>query len=68
MSDTGALLRELQRTLQARYDVTVPYDVEQFVCHDEDWLTRMIGQQPTSEELLLVHEDGDNLDLSLIHI
>lgn len=59
------LFRDLQLTLQKRYDITQPYNVEQFVSHDADFLKQLTGVKPESPEMLLVREDGEYLDLTL---
>jgi hypothetical protein len=58
-------LRELQSSLERRYDVNIPYRVDQFFCNDTDTIRSCLGRMPGATEMLLIHEDGDNLDLTL---
>jgi hypothetical protein len=62
---THLLLSDLQRLLQRRYDVTIPYQVEDFVSHDADLLTSLSRGIDLSRESLLIREEGDNLDVTL---
>ncbi len=58
-------LQELQSDLERRYDVNVPYSVDEFFCNDTDTILNCLGRHPTATEMLLIREDGDNLDLTL---
>lgn len=58
-------LQDLQQQLQHRYDVAVPYNVNEFFCNDTQTIVNCLGRLPASEEMLLIHEDGDNLDITL---
>ena len=59
------VLTTIQARLQQRYDVYVPYNVNQFVCHSAAHLQAMGGDNNTSPEMLFYRQDGDNLDISL---
>lgn len=68
--NTGAatdqsLFRDLQLTLQRRYDISQPHSVEQFISHDAETLRRLTGCKPAAPEMLLVREDGDSMDITL---
>jgi len=58
-------LETIQICLQQRYDVSVPYSVNQFVCHNASHLQTLCSSNTTSPEMLFYRQDGDNLDLSL---
>lgn len=59
------LLTQLQTGLEACYDVRLPFTVDEFVCHDADWLQTMTGHCTAVDEVLLVREQCDGLDLTL---
>ncbi len=59
------LLQEVQTSLERRYDVNVPFRVDEFFCNDTDTILQCLGRLPTATEMLLIHEDGDNLDMTL---
>lgn len=59
------LLADLQRLLQSRYDIDVPYRVEDFVSHDAELINELAGPQQLNRESLLVREHGDDLDVTL---
>ena len=56
---------DLQCTLAKRYDIHQPHSVEAFISHDAEALAKLTGVTPESPEMLLVHEDGNNLDITL---
>jgi len=59
------LLSNIQEALESRYDVCIPYRVENFVLHDSDQFVELSGDAPDSPEVLLFQENEDNLDLTL---
>jgi len=59
------MLADIQQALEARYDVRVPYRVEDFVLHDSEQFVELCGGSPSSPEVLLFKESDDNLDLTL---
>lgn len=58
-------LETLQLTLQHQYDVDVPYRVDQFVSHDAEFCAAITGSVPNAPEMLLIHQDGDDLDITV---
>ena len=59
------LLQEVQTNLERRYDVNLPFSVDEFFCNDPETILHCLGRHPTATEMLLIHEDGKNLDLTL---
>lgn len=59
------LLADIQAALETRYDVSVPYRVENFVLHDSEQFVELSGDSPSAPEVLLLQESEDNLDLTL---
>ena len=59
------ILETLQNRLQQRYDVYVPYNVNQFVCHSATHLQAVSNNNSLAPEMLFYRQDGDNLDISL---
>ena len=59
------LFADLQSTLAKRYDIFQPYSVEPFISHDAETLARITGVKPTTPEMMLVQEDGNNLDITV---
>ncbi len=59
------MLADIQAALESRYDVSVPYRVENFVLHDTEQFVELCGDVPTAPEVLLLQENDDNLDLTL---
>lgn len=59
------MLAEIQRALETRYDVRVPYRVENFVLHDSEQFVELCGDKPAAPEVLLLQEVDNNLDLTL---
>lgn len=59
------MLADIQAALESRYDVSVPYRVENFVLHDSKQFVELSGDTPASPEVLLLQETDDNLDLTL---
>ena len=58
-------LKTLQKSLQQRYDVSVPYCVSQLVSHNTDYIESSTGSSPDTPEMLLFRQSGDNLDITL---
>lgn len=58
-------LKTLQKSLQRRYDVSVPYCVSEFVSHNSDHVQSSTGASPDTPEMLLFRQSGDNLDITL---
>lgn len=61
----SVLLADIQTALEKRYDVSVPYRVENFVLHDSAQFVELSGNTPASPEVLLLQESENNLDLTL---
>ena len=59
------MLASIQNALEIRYDVSVPYRVENFVLHDSEQFEELCGDTPAAPEVLLLQESDDNLDLTL---
>jgi len=59
------MLADIQIALETRYDVSVPYRVENFVLHDSAQFVELCGDSPAAPEVLLLQEGDDNLDLTL---
>lgn len=59
------MLASIQNALETRYDVSVPYRVENFVLHDSEQFEELCGDTPAAPEVLLLQESDDNLDLTL---
>jgi len=59
------MLADIQAALETRYDVSVPYRVENFVLHDSEQFVELSGDAPDAPEVLLLQENEDNLDLTL---
>lgn len=57
--------RAVQQALQERYDLQVDYQVEHFISHDSALVERLTGQSIASQEMLLVHENQGDLDITL---
>ncbi|MGB1108783.1 MAG: hypothetical protein ACPG4N_00410 [Gammaproteobacteria bacterium] len=61
----GDALSGMQAQLESIYDLHTPHRVESFVTSNADWL-RALGEQPErTEEMLLVHAEGEDLNVSL---
>lgn len=59
------LFSDLQTALQKRYDISQPYSVDKFISHDAETLGTLTGITPDTPEMLLVHQENDNLDITL---
>jgi len=62
---TNSPLPRIQNSIQARYDLKVSYDVENFVCLDRDKIELITGKQEVRSEALIVHQLADELDITL---
>ncbi len=58
------LIDTLQATLQSRYDLAIPYMVNQFVSHDSD-LAEDLANDEIIDEALLVRQSSDTLEFTL---
>jgi len=60
------MLKALQQILQRLYAVDVGYDITDFVITDAALVSRLGGHETADvPEKLLIHQDGDNVDVSL---
>ena len=59
------LLSQLQNGIERRYDLRIPYAVQQFVCHDEAMLEQLTGNRDEPDEVLLIQQAHDSLEFTL---
>lgn len=57
--------RILQQKIEQCYDITIPCNIDNFVCHDKALMSEIAGAPFTETELLLVQQYENNLDLTL---
>ncbi len=55
----------LQQKIEQCYDITIPCNIDNFVCHDKALMSEIAGTPLNESETLLVQQCGDNLDLTL---
>jgi len=57
--------RAIQHAILNRYDLHIDCQVEHFISHDNALVEQLTGQKNAAPEVLLVHEEGGNLDITL---
>jgi len=67
------LLAQLQSKLEARYDLELPYEIEQFFCSDKTIASHLADEQEQQgahrpvfdEEVMFVHQDDECLEFTV---
>lgn len=59
------ICNELQDVIATRYDLALPCQVQDFICHDQQLVAQITGTATTGSEALLVSEASDTLDVTL---
>ena len=59
------IYQEMQDAIELRYDLTMPCQVTPFVSHDHEFVRQLTGETRIPPEMLLIHEDSGNLDITL---
>lgn len=59
------ICNELQDNLASLYDLNLPCQVQDYICHDELTIEQLTGRKKSSDEELLIQQANDTLEVTL---